>query len=57
MTQFMQKSFSVYANAEDPKCEMCGKQANMFYVIAQKRICRACYKNEYSEDTKLQKKV
>ena len=44
MTQFMQKSFSVYANREPYTCDKCHKEAQTFYIRGKERVCYDCEK-------------
>lgn len=44
MTKFMNKSFSVYANAKKTmSCDKCGKEAQYFVISQKGQLCYACY--------------
>ena len=44
MTQFMQKSFSNYANViHKDVCKICHKEATIFNITVEGKICNGCY--------------
>jgi hypothetical protein len=44
MTNFMQKSFSVFNNyAYVPKCEQCGDNGVVFFISTEGKVCAKCH--------------